>query len=230
MQDFKVELQRKRVKNVNLRVYPQEGRVVVSCPKRLPRRAVVRFLNQKQSWITKKLNSRVFSPEEKNEKLKNGSEIWLWGTNRKLSVIKSEHRHSVDSVTDFTVKILTKYPESHVKLQIAVDDFHRSEMKQILPGIIQKWESRMNVKVTEFGVKKMKTRWGTCNTRSKKIWLNLYLAKWPLECLEFVVVHEMVHLLERNHSARFYRLMDTYLPDWREHESTLKTFFMKETG
>jgi len=225
MPGFVVEIERKRVKNVNLRVYPRQGRVVLSCPNRLPQNAVERFLNQKRFWITKKLNSQVSSPTPKTHKLEDGAELFLWGESRRLSVQKSERRHSVDSVSDRTIYILTKYPDNPLKLEQATDEFYRSEIKNQLPGIIRKWESKMNVRVSEFCVKKMKTRWGTCNIRAKRIWLNLHLAKWPIECLEFVVVHEMVHLLERRHSARFYRFMDTYLSDWREREITLKTFF-----
>jgi len=225
MPDFVVEVERKRVKNVNLRVYPRQGRVVISCPNRLPQKEVERFLYQKRTWITKKLNSQVPSPTPETDKLEDGTELFLWGDKRRLSVQKSKFRHSVASVSDTTIHILTKYPQSHVKLEQAVDDFYRSEIKKKLPEMIEIWESKMNVRVTEFGVKKMKTRWGTCNTRAKRIWLNLHLAKWPVECLEFIVVHEIVHLLERRHSARFYRLMDTYLSDWREREFTLKTYF-----
>ena len=225
MRGFVVEVERKRVKNVNLRVYPQQGRVVVSCPGRLPLNKVEKFVNQKHSWITKKLNSHVSPLTSKKIKLENDAKIFLWGESKRLSVEKSEYRHSVDSVTDSTVTILTKHSGRQAKLQRTLDDLYRKEIKERLPEMIQKWESEMNVRVSEFGVKKMKTRWGTCNITAKRIWLNLQLAKWPPECLEFVVVHEMVHLHERLHSKRFYRLMDSYLPDWKDREKILKTFF-----
>ncbi len=230
MSGFVVELERKEVKNVNLRVYPGQGRVVVSYPRLFPKKAVEKFIIQKQSWITKKLNAEASTQKRREEALRDGIDTYLWGDSRRLTVIKSRHRHSVDSMTDEAIFIYTKYPTNHDKLEQALDDFYRMEIKNKLPDIIQKWEPEMRVQVSEFGVKKMKTRWGTCNIRAKRIWLNLHLAKWPLECLEFVVVHEMVHLLERTHSARFYGLMDTFLPDWRDREHLLKTFFTAQVA
>jgi len=225
MPDFVVEIERKRVKNVNLRVYPQQGRVVVSCPPRLSLSAVEFFVNQKNSWITKKLKSPVSKPRASKEILKDGSEVFLWGDTKRLIVKKSDYRNSVNCMTESTIEILTKYPHNHSKLEAVIDDLYRHEIKGILPRLIQKWEPVMGVNVAESGVKKMRTRWGTCNIKAKRIWLNLRLAKWPVECLEFVVVHEMVHLLERLHSKRFYLFMDSFLPDWRERETTLKNFF-----
>ncbi len=94
-------------------------------------------------------------------------------------------------------------------------------MKQALPAMIKKYEALMDVRVAEFGVKRMKTRWGTCNTSAQRIWLNLELAKKPLACLEYVVAHEMTHLLERSHNQRFVQLMDQFMPDWRTHKAQL---------
>ncbi len=96
-----------------------------------------------------------------------------------------------------------------------LDEFYRAELKKIIPKFIQKYEQKMRVKVEEFGVKKMKTRWGTCNAKARRIWLNLELAKKPIQCLEFIITHEMVHLLERNHSKKFYELMDKFMSDWK---------------
>jgi predicted metal-dependent hydrolase len=97
-------------------------------------------------------------------------------------------------------------------------------MKDILPPLIEKWEGKMGVKVNEFGIKKMKTKWGTCNRQAKRIWLNLELGKKPPECLEYILVHEMVHLLERYHNDRFVSLMDTFMPKWRFYRDELNRF------
>jgi len=101
-------------------------------------------------------------------------------------------------------------------------EWYRAELKREIPKLIEKWQRIMKVDVRDFGVKRMKTRWGTCNIRAKRIWLSLELAKKDPKCLEYVVVHEMVHLLERLHNKRFYRLMDQFLPDWRERDLLLK--------
>jgi len=114
-------------------------------------------------------------------------------------------------------------PESSVdKRESVLIEWYRAELKREIPKLIEKWQRIMKVDVREFGVKRMKTRWGTCNIRAKRIWLSLELAKKDPKCLEYVVVHEMVHLLERLHNKRFYRLMDQFLPDWRERDLLLK--------
>jgi predicted metal-dependent hydrolase len=118
--------------------------------------------------------------------------------------------------------------ELHVRRRSRLDErqrtlheWYRGELKLLIPPLVDKWQPLLGVSVAEWGVKRMRTRWGTCNIRARRIWLNLELAKCPVECLEFVVVHEMVHLLERRHSVRFKSLMDTFLPDWRERQRTL---------
>jgi predicted metal-dependent hydrolase len=100
-------------------------------------------------------------------------------------------------------------------------EWYRRQLKQLLPALIEKWQPVIDVEVKAWGVKQMKTRWGTCNIPAQRIWLNLELIKKPLNCLEYVVVHEMVHLLERHHNARFKAYMDEFLPHWREHKFAL---------
>jgi predicted metal-dependent hydrolase len=95
-------------------------------------------------------------------------------------------------------------------------------MESLLPGLIARWEQIIGVNVADWGIKKMKTRWGSCNTRARRIWMNLSLIRKPQLCLEYVLVHELVHLLEASHNQRFYALMTQYMPNWREHQLTLE--------
>lgn len=106
--------------------------------------------------------------------------------------------------------------------QRVIDKAHRQQLQKILPDLISKWEKIIGVKLVEYKIKKMKTRWGTCNTRARRIWINLELAKKSLNCLEYIVVHELVHLLERSHNARFKGFMDVFLPQWRHYQQELK--------
>jgi predicted metal-dependent hydrolase len=107
------------------------------------------------------------------------------------------------------------------KRQFYMDEWYRVQLKELLPLIIEKYEKLMGVSVDEFAIKKMKTKWGTCNREAKRIWLNLELAKKPFQCVEYIVVHEMVHLLERNHNDRFVAYMNRFLPEWRELKNEL---------
>jgi predicted metal-dependent hydrolase len=102
-----------------------------------------------------------------------------------------------------------------------LDEWYRAELKKIVPKMIEKWEKKIGVKCNEFGIKKMRTKWGTCNTEAKRIWLNLELAKKPTECLEYIIVHELVHLLERKHNNRFVSFMDEFMPKWRFYRDEL---------
>ena len=110
---------------------------------------------------------------------------------------------------------------SVLKRQSVLNEWYRIQLKKSIPAFITKYEKLMGVKVNQFGVKRMKTRWGTCNNRAQRIWLNLELAKKPIECLEYIVVHEMAHLLESRHNDRFVSLMDKYMPKWRFYKDEL---------
>jgi len=113
------------------------------------------------------------------------------------------------------IQMIARPDTTQEKKKEFLDEWYRSELKRIVPPIIEKWETKIGVKSTEYGIKKMRTKWGTCNPVAKRIWLNLELAKKPIECIEYIVVHELVHLKERSHKERFVTLMDEYMPKWR---------------
>jgi len=114
-----------------------------------------------------------------------------------------------------TIEMHVRPSASYEKKKAVLDGWYRQQLKEAIPSLIEKYEVKMGVEVAEFGIKKMRTRWGTCNINARRIWLNLELAKKPPECLEYIVVHEMVHLLERKHNDRYRAFMDLYLPMWR---------------
>jgi hypothetical protein len=107
-----------------------------------------------------------------------------------------------------------------------MNEWYRGELKAKMPSLIAKWEEIIGVKVNDFGVKNMRTKWGTCNIRAKRVWMNLQLAKKPFACLEYIVVHELVHLLEKNHTPAFIEYMDKFMPGWRVTRDQLNDFIM----
>lgn len=126
-------------------------------------------------------------------------------------------------------KHLAKAPSGPVPQEVlspeaqrVMDKLNRNKLNLILPDLIHKWQTIIGVEAAEYKIKKMKTRWGTCNTRDRRIWINLELAKKSLNCLEYIVVHELVHLLERSHNARFKGFMDKFMPQWRMYKAELK--------
>jgi predicted metal-dependent hydrolase len=102
-----------------------------------------------------------------------------------------------------------------------LDEWYRTELKKVVPHVIEKWEQKIGVKSTEYGIKKMRTKWGSCNQKAQRIWLNLELAKKPIECIEYIIVHELVHLLERSHKEKFIALMEKHMPKWRYYREEL---------
>ncbi len=119
------------------------------------------------------------------------------------------------------IELYVRPQTSKEKMKSILDEWYRSQLKALLPSLTEKWEKKMKVQVNEFGIKKMRTKWGTCNREAKRIWLNLELAKKPVECVEYIVVHEMVHLLERNHNERFISLMNELMPKWKFYKEEL---------
>lgn len=215
-----IDVVQKNIKNVYLRIYPEDGRVQVSAPLSMGMDAVKAFVTSKQSWIQRKQRALLAQPCKVHAEYIDGEQHYFLGKPLLLKLV----RHNGPSKVELENKTMLLYIRPNAtmeKRRSALDKWYRAQLKQMIPLLIQKYERPMAVVVRDFGVKKMKTRWGSCNIRAKRIWLNLVLAKQPLECLEYVVVHEMAHLIERHHNKRFYSLMDEYLPKWKHYKQIL---------
>ena len=219
---IEIEVSRKAIKNLYVKVSRRTGKVRVSCPKTISEQELLRFLISRMDWIKKKQKEaeKVLEPEDYD--FVNGEKHYFMGRELELKVIERK-QFPVVAVIEDLIELTVRPGTSKEKRKAILETHYRQYLKETLPGMVTKWERKMKVKVNEFRVKKMKTRWGTCNTRDKRIWLSLELAKKSPGCLESVVVHEMVHLLERLHNKRFYRLMDTFFPEWRKFEGELKS-------
>lgn len=216
-----IEVLRKNVKNLNLRVYPAEHTIRISVPRLTPDEIVRSFIEDKLPWIRKHLakkNSR--KPPQKNLQYTTGEKLLVWGDEYELQVNEINSPPKVN-VTEQVVHLKVRPGTDLNKRAMMLKEWYRTQLKEEIPKLIEKWEPIMKVSVREFGVKDMKTRWGTCNIRAKRIWLNLQLAKKRPELLEYVVVHEMTHLHERLHNKRFYGLMTKFLPDWKALQDEL---------
>lgn len=212
----------KPIRHIYLRIHPREGKLRISAPIGLPQKEIQRFVQAKSGWIEKKLNQlrTQKTNAEPEYSYTNGEQIPVWGT---LVEIQLTRGGSATKAHFGAGKLLLNIrgKDTLQKRKQAVEEWYRAELKREIPLLINKWEPIMGVKVQEFGVKNMKTRWGTCNMRDRRIWLNLRLAQYPQRLLELVVVHEMVHLLERGHNKRFYGFMNRFLPDWKARSKEL---------
>lgn len=216
-----IEIMRKRIKNMNLRIYPPDGQVKVSAPFSFSEQFIRQHLQEKSGWIhtqRERIRNRVSTQDEV---LQTGATIAFKGNNY-LLIIEEHHGPSHIKITDELIHCYTKKNSSLTQNQLLIDRWYKKEMAELLPELIKHWEGIIGVKVAQWGIKKMKTRWGSCNTRAKRIWLNLSLIKKPVICLEYVLVHELVHLLEASHNKRFYALMTQFMPEWQEYQYLLE--------
>ncbi len=220
--DIEIELTKKNIKNLYLSVHPPDGRVKISAPYRMNMDSIRLFVISKISWI-KRQQSKFKNQERQPEReYVSGESHYFLGQRYLLNVIYTNKRKQGVEVRNkkYIDLYVRENAPKHIRERVMIE-WYRKQLKELIPPLIAKWEPIIGVKVKEFGVKRMKTCWGTCNTKAKRIWINLELAKKSPTCLEYVVVHEMVHLLERHHNERFKAYMDKFIPNWRAVKAEL---------
>jgi predicted metal-dependent hydrolase len=225
--DVTVDVVLKNIKNINLTVHPPDGRVSISAPRRTSMKAVRAFAISHLDWIRKHqerlrtTDSQTTSGQaEPRVSYADGESHFVWGEPYRLTISESADPPSV-GLNENRLLLRVRPGTDKVKRQALIEGWYREQIRSAVPPLLALWEPRMWVKVERFYVQRMKTRWGTCNPLARTIRLNTELAGRPPELLEYIVVHELVHLLEPTHNARFYALMDRYMPDWKVHRGTL---------
>lgn len=218
---LKIEFHRDRVKNINLRVYPPTGRVRVSAPLYMRRSVVEDFIRHREHWIKEKLNNKKARQAKPETIYREGALIPFCGAEYTIKLVDNSASCAEGFNEDTGELILYGSEAGPSKLEKKTEELYRAYLKTEIPGIVARYESEMGVIVNEIGVKKMKTRWGSCNIRAGRIWLGLELAKKRPLALEYVVVHEMAHLLEKYHNKNFYGILNRFFPRWKEVEKEL---------
>lgn len=224
--DIKVELIQKNIKNVHLSIMPPHGDVRIAAPLHLTEETIRLYVISKLSWIKKEQRKIRSQARESKREFTNKETHYFQGRKYLLRVVEE----------DKPAKVVLKktYLDLHVKpdtpteqRQQLLNGWYRTQLKEAVPVLIAKWEKRMGVQVRDWGIKQMKTKWGTCNIDAKRIWINLELAKKPFACLEYILVHEMVHLLERHHNDRFMAHMHQFMPQWKQLKEELNHLPLK---
>lgn len=220
-----IEIIKKNIKNMHLAVLPPDGQVRISAPVGISNEAIRLFAVSKIGWIRSQIEKFQNQPRQSEREYVSGESHYFWGKRYRMEV---RYTHGNSKVELQGNKMLfTVHPESTAsQRQNTLNEWYRRQLKAKLPLFFEKWEKIIGIHANEVKVKNMLTKWGTCNTEGKRIWINLQLAKKPVECLEYVVVHELVHLLEKSHNKQFIAYMDTYLPDWRVRKELLNNFIM----
>lgn len=215
-----IDVEQKDIKNIHLSVYPPNGKVKISAPGRMDLDTIRVFAISKLSWIKKQQEIFKNQDRETPREYLTRESHYFKGKRYLLKVVEQKASPKV-ILKHSEIELYIRPNTTIEKRKHALDEWYRAELKKIVPKMIEKWEKKIGVKCNEFGIKKMRTKWGTCNTEAKRIWLNLELAKKPTECLEYIIVHELVHLLERRHNNRFISFMDEFMPKWRFYRDEL---------
>lgn len=222
---LEIAIERKDIKNLHIGVYPPNGKVRVATPLKLNDEAVRLAVISRLSWIKKQQQSFLNQPRQTKREMVSGESHYLFGK-RYLLDVKYEN-------------IKYKIVKKHTKLQLFVKEnttrenrlkvlekYYREHLTIELEKLIEKWKNVIGVNIDSWKIQKMKTKWGSCNIEDKRLLFNLELAKVPVECIEYIVVHEMIHLQERHHNDNFKALMDKYISDWQSRKEELKGIYI----
>lgn len=213
LNDIVIDVTHKKIKNIHLSVYPN-GQVKLSAPLYMNQETLRSFLISKLDWIKQKQRKFQNQQRETPRDCNNRESHYVWGRQYLLKVI--EHNASPKIVLSHSeMRLYIRAESSQDYIQTVIDEWLRQELKKALPPLLEKWQPIMGVQVKKFFIQKMKTRWGSCNYTQGNVRFNSELARKPPECLEYVVVHELVHLLEPSHNASFHSLMSQFMPNWK---------------
>lgn len=212
---FEVEVVRKDIKHLHLAVYPPHGRIRVAAPLRVNDDSVRLAVITKLSWVKRQQAKFAAQERESAREYLSGESHYFEGARYLLNVEEHAGPPRVVIQNRNRIDLFVRPRSNRSQRERIMTAWYRAHLKQAIPPLLAKWEKIVGVQVAMWGIKQMKTKWGTCNIKARRIWLNLELAKKSPLCLEYVLVHELVHLHERLHNERFIALMDQFLPKWR---------------
>jgi predicted metal-dependent hydrolase len=216
-----VQVVRKAIKNLHLGVYPPDGRVRVAVPLALPDSAVRLAVIGKLEWI--KRQQRRFSEQERQSvrEMVNGESHYFLGRRYRLRVMEAHHPPGVRLKGKSSIELSVR-PDSGTELRRSIlNDWYRKELKLRTPALIEKWQSITGIQIRELRIKKMKTKWGSFSRNAGRIWINLEMAKKPVVCVEYIILHEMLHFHEPHHNESFFEYLNQYMPQWRLYKAEL---------
>ena len=219
--DLTIDVVKKSIKNIYLTVYPPAGRVRITAPLRTTDKTIRQFALSRTNWINKhrlKFNNRVW---QSKPKYISGENHYFKGKPYLLEIFFHHAPAKVEIPDHSHIFLYLRRGSTREKRESVMTEWYRAELKKDTLLLLEKWQKIIGVPVDNWGVKRMKTRWGSCNVKMRRIWLNLELAKKPPCCLEYIVVHEMVHLVERGHTKQFKLYMDSFIPPWRHYKKEL---------
>ncbi len=224
MADFEVQTVRKNIKNIHIGVYPPDGRVRVAAPLEMSDESLRLIILSKISWIRRQKEKFLRQERETPREYVSGESHYFLGQRYILNVVQGPYRPRVQLKGLKRMDMYVNPNMSRRDKARIMERFYRLELRKILDSLVAKWEEKLKVKVSEVRIRKMKTKWGSANIKANRIWFNLELAKKSPNCIAYVVVHELTHLIERNHNKRFKGILEAVMPNWKQYRDELNEF------
>jgi predicted metal-dependent hydrolase len=218
--EISITVTRKDIKNVHLTVHPPEGRVTLAAPTNTRLEVARAYAISKMVWIRDQQKKLVFQARETPRQFVDRESHHVWGRRYLMTIDYQDAKPSV-VLSNKRITLIVRHGSSEEKRAEVINDWHKSLMHQVVPPLIQKWERKLRVRVSGYFLQRMKTKWGSCNHSAGNIRLNTELAKKPKDLLEYVIVHEMAHLLEPTHNDQFIAILEEHYPSWREARAEL---------
>jgi len=215
------EVEYRNVKTLRLTVYPPDGRVRIAAPAGAAPEFIRDFAASKIKWIEKH-RERFLNHSKLISTLRNNSTVYVWGLAYELELVERPGNPKI-AIANGHMTMYVRPGSPKAKRQEFLDRWYRRILKETASAIIEKWEGRIGVEVKKLYVRKMRSHWGSCNYKKQTVRLNSELAKRKIECLEYVIVHEMLHIIENGHNRNFYRLLNQYMPDWKSIRKKMNT-------
>lgn len=223
---IEVLIVRKPINNLHLSVLPPSGRVRVTAPENMKDDAIRTLIAARLPWIKKQQSKFTGQERQAKRDYVSGESHYFFGKRYRLELVYKDDTPSV-SIKGKSKIILQVRPKSSVaKRREVMTEWYREQLHPVATDLIGKWQCKIGVETNYWSIKQMRTRWGTCNHKRARVLLNLELAKKPIACVEYVVVHELLHLIEKKHSEKFAILMTKYVPKWRSLKEELNSFVL----
>ncbi len=216
-----VDVVRKNIKHLHLAVYPPNGRVRVAAPLLVNDEAVRMAVITRLGWIKRQQAKFMGQERESQHQYVNGESHYFLGNRYLLNLVENSRAGKVVTRNKKKIDLYVRSDSDRAQRERIMLNWYRAHLRGSIPPLVKKWEKILDIQVDGWGIKQMKTKWGACNIQKRRIWINLELAKKSEACLEYIVVHEMIHLLERHHNERFQELMNKFMPGWKSHRSEL---------
>lgn len=223
VEGIEVEVVRKAIKNLHLAVYPPDGRVRIAVPQHIDDTAARMAVVTRLPWVRRKQASVIEQARESHREMVSGESHYVGGQRFRMVVVEKDASPHVSITGNKTLRLQVRPGADRISRRSVLDAWYRENLHSTVPELIEHWSQKLSVEVAEWRIKRMKTKWGSCSIQARRIWLNLELAKKSQRCLEYIVVHEMVHLLEPHHNDRFRKLMTKHLPQWPLHRDELNS-------